>query len=339
MAMRKKQNLILVLAVVILIIAIVLSAFVYINSQKSSTVSTQSITLGVIPLELNSLIYVANDQNYFAANGLNVTFKSYGSGLASMQGMLNGQVNIAFAAEFVVAEEALANYSFYTFGSIANYNIYNVVTRADEGINNISDLTGKTIGVAFGTIAQFYLGSFLELNNINQSNVNIVNVPNSRSAIDLENGIVNAVVTYQPIINQIESVLGNNTVVWPAQANQLGYWDAVCTTSWAIAHSDALVKFLKSLIQAENFIAGDNDQAMAIVASTLNYTSTYMADVWPNYQFSVGLDQAQIQAMQYEAQWLVNNNLTSTTTLPNFLNYIYFNGLETVQPNSITIIH
>ena len=73
-----------------------------------------------------------------------------------------------------------------------------MVARTDKGINNISDLTGKTIGVAFGTIGQFYLGSFLELNNINQNDVTIVNVPNAQSANALANGTVDAVVTYQP---------------------------------------------------------------------------------------------------------------------------------------------
>lgn len=334
-----KKRYIIISVVAILVIAIVLSSFVYINSQKPSAKSTQSITLGVIPLELNSLIYVANSQHYFASNGLNVTFKSYGSGLASMQGMLNGQASIAFAAEFVVAEQALANQSFYTFGSIAKYNIYNIVARTDRGISNISDLTGKIIGVSFGTIAQFYLGSFLELNNINQNSVTIVNVPNAQSASALENGTVDAVVTYQPIINQIESTLGNNTVVWSAQANQLGYFDAVCTTSWASAHPDLIVSFLKSLIQAENFIVAHNDQAMTIVENTLNYTSTYMADVWPNYQFALSLDQAQILAMQYEAQWLTNNNLTNATSVPNFLNFIYFKALSQIDPEVVTIIH
>jgi len=256
-----------------------------------------------------------------------------------MQGMLNSQVNIAFASEFVIAEEALANNSFYTFGSIVNYNIYNIVARTDKGINNISDLSGKTIGVAFGTIAQFYLGSFLSLNNINLSSVNIVNIPNTQTANAMENNTVDAVVTYQPIINQIEGALGNNTVVWPAQASQLGYFDAVCATSWAAAHSNIIVKFLKSLIQAENFIPNHNDQAMTTVASTLNYTSTYMADVWPNYQFTVALDAAQLLALQEEAQWLINNNLTIVTQAPNFLNYIYFQGLEAVNPNAVTITH
>ena len=76
MAMKKRRNLIVVLAVIILVVAIILSSFLYLNSQKPDTGNIESISLGVIPLELNSLIYIAGNQNYFAANGLNVTFKS-----------------------------------------------------------------------------------------------------------------------------------------------------------------------------------------------------------------------------------------------------------------------
>ena len=97
MALNKKRNL-TVLAVVILVIAIVLSSFVYLNSQKPYSGTVESISIGVIPLELNTLIYMANDQHYFASNGLNVTFKSYDSGFDAVKGMLNGETNIAFAS-------------------------------------------------------------------------------------------------------------------------------------------------------------------------------------------------------------------------------------------------
>ena len=337
MTMQRKQNLIILVAVV-LIAVVVLASFTYLISQKPYKGTVESITIGLIPLELNTLIYIANNQNYFADNGLNIIMKSYGSGFAATNGMLNGEVNIALSSEFVVAEEALANNSFCTFGSIAKYNIYNVVARTDKGINNISDLTGKTIGVAFGTIAEFYLGSFLELNNINQSKITTINVPNAQTANALENGTVDAVVTYQPIINQIEGSLSNNTVVWSAQSYQLGYFDLVSTNSWVTAHSDLVVRFLKALIQAENFNINNQEQTKDIVAKTLNYTSAYMANVWPNYQFSVTLDQSQILALQDESQWLISNNLTFATTVPYFPNYVYLNGLLSVNPDSVNIV-
>ena len=53
-----------------------------------------------------------------------------------------------------------------------------------------------------------------------------------------------------------------------------------------------------------------------------------MASVWSNYQFSVSLDQSQISAMQDESQWLIQNNLTNATAVPNFLNYMYLMGLN-----------
>src|SRR5271157_3123295 len=124
MAIWKRRNFIVVLAVIILIIAIVLSSFVYLNYQKPYSGSVESISIGVIPLETNSLIYIANSQNYFANNGLNVTFKNFTSGFAAMQGMLNGEVNLALASEYVIAEEASANQSFYVFSSISKFNIY-----------------------------------------------------------------------------------------------------------------------------------------------------------------------------------------------------------------------
>ena len=149
---------------------------------------------------------------------------------------------------------------------------------------------------------------------------------------------MDAVVTYQPIINQIESLLGNNTVIWPAQANQLGYFDAVCTTSWSAAHSDVIVRFLKALIQSENYVTNHQNQAVAIVTKTLNYSSTYLPSVWSNYQFSLTLDQSQILAMQNEAQWLISNNLTNITSPHSFLSYVYLTGLKSVQPQSVNII-
>jgi hypothetical protein len=77
---------------------------------------------------------------------------------------------------------------------------------------------------------------------------------------------------------------------------------------------------------------------MTIVAKTLNFSAEYLQTVWSDYQFSVSLDQSQLLAMEDEARWLINNNLTDATDLPNFLNFVYLDGLETVKPNSVNII-
>ena len=66
---------------------------------------------------------------------------------------------------------------------------------------------------------------------------------------------------------------------------------------------------------------------MAIVAKNLNYTNSYIASVWSDYQYTVTLDQSFIALMQDEARWLISNNLTNATAIPNFNDYIYSDGL------------
>ena len=269
---------------------------------------------------------------------MEITFKDYPSGAAAVSGMLNGQVDISTASEFVIVNNALQNASLYAFGSISKYlNLY-VVARTNAGIKNISDLAGKRIGVTLGTGNQFYLGRFLQLNNINLDQVTFVNVPFTQAPNALANGTIDATITFQPYVNQIQGLLGSGVVMWPAQADQFGYFEAICTRNWATTHSDLIVRFLKALVQAENFNINHQSQAIALVAKNLNYTNSYTTSVWSDYQYSVALDQGFILLMQDEARWLISNNLTNATSTPNFLNYVYGDGLKSVSPESVNII-
>jgi len=42
--------------------------------------------------------------------------------------------------------------------------------------------------------------------------------------------------------------------------------------------------------------------------------------------------------MEDEARWMIINNLTTEKQVPDFLDYIYMNGLEAVNPNAVDII-
>jgi ABC-type nitrate/sulfonate/bicarbonate transport system substrate-binding protein len=337
MRYQKKQALILIVAVM-LVLAITLSSFFYLDSQNPYKGKEEFITLGIYPSEYSSLIYIANDQGYFSSNGIKLTLKNYASGTSAVNGMLNGEVDIATASEFVVVNNAMQNKNIYALGTVSKYlNLY-LVARTDLGIHSISDLVGKKIGVAIGSSNQFYLGRFLDLNGIKQNQVTPVNVNFVDTPNELANGTVDAVITFQPFINQIKNILGDKIVMWPAQADQFGYFEIVCRQDWAVANPDLAIRFLKSIVQAEDFNIVHRDQAMATVAKELNYTDSYIADVWPNYQYTVTLDQSFVALMQDEARWLISNNLANGVTIPNFTNYIYPDGLKSVKPDAVNIV-
>jgi ABC-type nitrate/sulfonate/bicarbonate transport system substrate-binding protein len=54
------------------------------DTGKGYSGKVESITIGMDPTAVNSLIYIAEGQNYFTSNGLKVTIKNYASGLAAV---------------------------------------------------------------------------------------------------------------------------------------------------------------------------------------------------------------------------------------------------------------
>jgi NitT/TauT family transport system substrate-binding protein len=40
-----------------------------------------------------------------------------------------------------------------------------------------------------------------------------------------------------------------------------------------------------------------------------------------------------------EARWMIKNELTTEKKIPDFVNYIYADGLKTVKPEAVNIIH
>ena len=51
-----------------------------------------------------------------------------------------------------------------------------------------------------------------------------------------------------------------------------------------------------------------------------------MDTVWQQNRFSLTLDQSLVLAMEDEARWMIANNLTNATAVPDFRQYIYTDG-------------
>jgi len=69
-----------------------------------------------------------------------------------------------------------------------------------------------------------------------------------------------------------------------------------------------------------------------------HYDDEYVARIWPEHQFALSLDQSLIVALAAETRWMIGNNMTSEKQVPDFLNYIYEDGLKAIKPEAVSII-
>ncbi len=320
------------------ILAIVFGSLSYLNSPTTFSGTPEPITVGTPPIELATLIYIAEDQHFFARNGLNVTIKDYDSAIAAVYGMENDETNISVSTEYPIVGAAFKKENISVIGSIDKYQTTYLIGRKDRGIKNISDIKGKRIGLTRGGIGEFYLGRFLNLHGMSLQDITLVDIKLAQLMDALTNGSVDAAMVWSIDVNTVEERSGSNMVVWPAQNEQAAYSVIASRNEWIYNHLEAINRFLKSLGQAEEYIINHPAQAKAIVQKRINHDDAYMATIWPKHQFSLSLDQSLVLAMEDEARWMLNNNLTTEKNVPDFLDYINEDGLKEVKPEAVNII-
>jgi NitT/TauT family transport system substrate-binding protein len=298
----------------------------------------EAVTVGIEPNQVNTLIIIADDRGFFTGNGLNVTLRNYPSGAAAVNGMMDGESDIAMAAEFVLVGKALAHVPVRTIVSIDRFQHIHIIGRSDHGIGNISDLRGKRVGLPQKTAGEFYLGRFLLLHGMGMHDVVQVNVLPQQSADAITNGSVDAIVAWEPNVRTIESRIVNGTVKWPAQSGQSAYCIAIASDTWIAGNPGSAHRFVKAIQQSESFVAIHPDEAREIIRGRLKYDEPFIGTIWPEHQFSLSLDQSLITAMEDEARWMIANNLTNATAVPDFGNYVYRDALDAVKPGSVNLI-
>ena len=263
-----KMNKKIIFAILAGVIVVLGGAFVlWPRAPKGYSGKMESITIAYSPFESTALLWIAEDQHFFSRNGLNVTLRKYDTGVGSLDGMLNGEADIAVGTtEFPLVGRAFQKARIRTIGSIDKSEFIYLVGRKDRGIEKVSDLKGKRVGTTLRTIAEFHLGRFLELHGMNMQDITLVDVKTPAEWVNaVVNGDIDAIATAQPYANSAKERLGANAVVWPAQSSQPQYALISSTDEWITKHPELVRRFLKSLAQAEEYAIRNPAEAKAIV--------------------------------------------------------------------------
>jgi len=308
-------------------------------SPGGNSESSESITLGTVLLEPSTLIFIAEAQGLFTQNDLDVTLEYYETGLSAANAMLAGESDIAGpVTEYVLVGKVFNAEEIQTFGSIDKVDYASIVARKDRGIEVPGDLFGKKIGVPRGTILEFRLGRFLELQGIGTEDIELVDITLAKSVEAITGGDIDAYVAVPPYIDALQIALGDNALLLPAQGGQLSYQLLVGKTGWISQHPGLIERFVSALSQAQEYLIENPDEAKAILQKKLNLTDADIVRIWSQNQFSLSLDQSLIIAMEDEARWMISKDLTNEGQIPNFIDSIFFDPLEAVKPEAINII-
>ncbi len=335
---NKLKRITLASIVIVLVVLIAGGSFVYLNLNKPASAVLEKVTIGNVPVESYAMLYVAEDQGFFADNGLNVTVKDYSTGSTAVEALINEEIDVGGSSDYVVMLYAFRNANISIITSCAESEFFELICRNDHGIANVLDLNGKTIGTAKNTVASFYLGLFLESNGLSMQNITLVDLVPNEIANAIGNGTVDAVVSWELCTEQVKARLGTGFVEWSLQQMDVPFYGVLsCRNDWIPEHTQTLNRMLKALAQAEDYLNSNPTQAQQIMKNRFNYTDSYIATIWSRTTFGLSLPQRLPEIMQQQATWMMNNNITNQTASPTVANYIDTTALKAVKPDIVSI--
>ncbi len=333
--MTKQRAMVILGAVVLTAIGIGIWA---VRRPSSVEGPVERITIGAYAGDTASLVWIAEDQGFFVQNRLGVHIRGYEAGKLAADALLAGEVDITTSAEFVFVSNAFNHDDLRVLATVATADSNELIARADRGIQQPSDLKGKRIGVTRKSTGEFFLGSFLIFNGLSINEVEIVDLNPSEIVTAIVNAEIDAALTWDPNVYAIKRELGEAAVSWPGQSGQDFYFVLIGKQAWIRAHPAAVERFLRALVQAEEYVRQNNERAREFVGVRFDYEKAYIDYSWQRHDFVVTLPQALLIAMEDEARWRIKNELTRKTKVPNYLDFIYLDGLEAIRPEAVTIV-
>jgi NitT/TauT family transport system substrate-binding protein len=335
--MQLKKNWVVVIVVIGIVLVCAVALYLQNSPQKFSG-PPEPVIISTTPSQSSTLILIADNKGFFTRHGLNVTIQESTTSLVSMDNLVAGTVDIAGASDFGFMTYLFTKPTLKTFSSIAKTDVIQIVARKDRGIASPQDLAGKKIGCTKQQAGEFFLGRYLALNSINSSTITVVNLKPTELPGALVNGTIDAAITWEPYVTTIQKQMGPDAVSFPAQEGQRYYWLMICTNKTATERPGMIRNVLAALVDAETYTQQNPEEAKQIVAGRLRMDPAYIRTVWPKYYLIVSLDQSLIIAMEDEARFSIQNNLTDKREVPDYRGNIYRDGLDTVKPQAVTVI-
>lgn len=281
---------------------------------------------------------IAQEKGIFANNGLDVELKEYTSGPASIAALLAEEVNVTIAADFVGVRNIFADPDIRILAQVNQHKVFSIAGRKDMGLQTPKDLIGKRIGITKNSAGEFFIGSFLTFNNLQFSDVTLVDLTPPEMISQLTEGTIDAVVVFEPNIFKLKKQFGENLSAWDVQGDQNISALVYTKDAYLNEHPALVERYIQSLVDAEEYYHNNIQETKDIVAQKLKYETDYIEYSWPKFNHTVTLNQELILNMEREAQWVISNGLTDQKRVPNYLDFISFNALEKAKPDSITII-
>lgn len=287
------------------------------------------------------LVEIAKLRDFYADERLDVELRAFPSGIQALEAMFAGECALATVAEPPTVHHSLNRNDFFILASLSQSdNFTRLIARSDRGILTPADLRGRSIAVPKFTTAHYFLDMYLVAHGLTPQDVKQVFLPPQELAAAFRRGEVDAVAQWEPFIQKLAEEFGAKAKVFSVPGMHVTPFLLVGGRDYVRKNPAAVERVLRALVRAERYSKEQPANARALVARFYNMEKREIDFIWSVRDHRVSLDQSLLFLLENVARWEIGlMPPAQRPALPNYLDFIYLDGLKTVKPETVTIIH
>jgi NitT/TauT family transport system substrate-binding protein len=210
-----------------------------------------------------------------------------------------------------------------------------LIARRDSGVARSEQLAGRRVGVIAGTAAQYLLETHLLNVGVDPHGVTMVPMQAEDTVAALRSGRIDGVAVWEPFGYAALNGAGAVGVRLPLSGGYIERYNLVGRRGTFSARDGALVRLLRAVDRAEQFIQAHPADAQAILRGQLKLDQHFVDWVWGGLGFRLSLDQALLTTMEGEVRWALREGHVAGGARPNVLTLIHPGPLRAVRPGAV----
>jgi NitT/TauT family transport system substrate-binding protein len=282
-------------------------------------------------------IDIAFAHGYFAAEGVRVRPVECTSGPRCMGQLFERAVQFAAVSELPVVFNSFdrADYAIVATLVTSTRNI-NLIGRKSAGITGPQGLLGKKIGVIVGSSSHYFLDAYLLFHGIDPRQVRVVALQSENMPGAIESRQVDALAGYSRHTGPVAKALGNDAVVLENPRIYTDSYNLIVDRRTLSEREDDVVKVLRALARAQQFIAAHPQRAKEILGARARLDPAFVEAIFPGFNYRLSLNQSLVSAMEGEARWaLREGHVGAGRKMPNYLEFVASGPLRKAAPNAL----